>query len=97
MTRAAAGIRLGGARSPGRRIATSARDAVAYCSAPARLRRTLAIAVVVGTLLTLLNQGDVILAGAATGATAVKAGVNFLVPFLVSNLGLLSGRGQAQP
>ena len=96
MTRAAAGIGPRGDRPPGRSIAASARDAVAYCAAPARLRRTLGIAVVVGTLLTLLNQGDVILAGGATGATAVKAGVNFLVPFLVSNLGLLSGRGQAQ-
>lgn len=69
------------------------RDAVAYCAVPVRLRRTSTIALVVGTILTLLNQGDVIVSGSATDATAIKAGLNYLVPFVVSNLGLLSGRG----
>lgn len=50
------------------------------------------IAVVVGTLLTLINQGDVIFSGAAVTSTWIKTGANFLVPFTVSNLGLLSGR-----
>jgi hypothetical protein len=67
-------------------------DACLYCAKPARLRRTVTIALVVGTILTLLNQGDVILGGNATGATAVKAALNYMVPFVVSNLGLLSGR-----
>lgn len=70
-------------------------DAIVYCLAPVRLRRTLLIALVVGIILTLINLGDVILDGRATGVTAVKAGLNFVVPFVVSNLGLLSGRGTA--
>ncbi|MFN8629251.1 MAG: hypothetical protein U0838_02730 [Chloroflexota bacterium] len=66
--------------------------AIAYCARPAHLRRTAGIALVVGTLLTLFNQGDVILAGAASSATLLKAATNYLTPFVVSNLGLLSGR-----
>jgi hypothetical protein len=56
------------------------------------LRRTLGIAIVVGVLLTVINEDGVIAAGHATTATWVRCGLNFLVPFLVSNAGLLSGR-----
>jgi hypothetical protein len=56
------------------------------------LRRTLQIALVVGTILTLINQADVILGGDAKGLTWVKVGLNFCVPFVVSNLGLLAGK-----
>jgi hypothetical protein len=48
---------------------------------------------VVGLVLTAINQLDVILRGDATAVTVVKCGLNFVVPFIVSNLGLLSGRG----
>jgi len=68
------------------------RAALAHVLHPAHLRRTVAIALVVGTLLTLANQGDVLLAGQATAATALKVAANYLTPFVVSNLGLLSGR-----
>jgi hypothetical protein len=68
------------------------RSAVAYCLRPTHLRRTLTIALVVGTLLTLVNLSDVLLSGQATGATGLKAGANYVIPFLVSNLGLLSGK-----
>jgi len=47
---------------------------------------------VVGLILTLINQGSVIADGRATTVTWVRCGLNFLVPFLVSNAGLLSGR-----
>ena len=70
--------------------------AVRYCCRPRHLRRTLTIAVVVGVILTAINQLDVILGGEATAVTAVKAGMNFVVPFIVSNVGLLSGRSSAQ-
>jgi hypothetical protein len=69
--------------------------AVRYCCRPQHLRRTVRIALVVGVVLTAINQLDVILAGEATAVTAVKAGMNFLVPFVVSNLGLLSGRSSS--
>jgi hypothetical protein len=47
---------------------------------------------VVGIVLTAINQLDVILRGDAVGLTYVKCGKNFVVPFIVSNLGLLAGR-----
>ena len=68
------------------------RDAIEYCRRREHLRRTLRIALVVGVVLTAINQLDVIVAGDATATTWVKCGLNFVVPFIVSNLGLLSGR-----
>ncbi|MFN8629268.1 MAG: hypothetical protein U0838_02815 [Chloroflexota bacterium] len=70
----------------------SAANAVAYCARPDRLRRTLTIALVVGLILTLANEGDVLFAGTATTAVVLKVAANFVTPFIVSNLGLLSGR-----
>lgn len=67
-------------------------EACRYCGRPEHLRRTLLIALVVGTVLTAINQLDVILRGDSTAATAVKCGLNYLVPFIVSNVGLLTGR-----
>jgi hypothetical protein len=68
------------------------RATLAYCARPAHLRRTVSIAIAVGVVLTGINQLDVILASEATPATAIKCALNFVVPFVVSNLGLLSGR-----
>jgi hypothetical protein len=56
------------------------------------LRRTVTIALVVGTILTQINQGDVIIGGNASAATWIKAALNFCVPFVVSNLGLPAGK-----
>jgi hypothetical protein len=69
-----------------------AREACVFCLQRRNVRRTLRIALVVGVVLTLINQGGVITAGHATTATWVRCGLNFVVPFLVSNAGLLSGR-----
>lgn len=54
------------------------------------LRKTLKIAAVVGTLLSIINQGSVIAGGDATVATWVRVGLNYVVPFCVSSLGFLS-------
>ncbi len=67
------------------------RAALRICLQPQHLRRTLTIAVVVGTVLTAINHGDVIVRGAASSTTVVKAMLNYVVPFIVSNLGLLVG------
>jgi hypothetical protein len=56
------------------------------------LRRTIRIALVVGTILTLINQLDVFIKGDETILTWIKVGLNFCVPFVVSNLGLLAGK-----
>jgi len=52
---------------------------------------------VVGIVLTAINQLDVILRGDATTFTWVKTGLNFCVPFVVSNLGLLAGAQRPSP
>jgi len=69
----------------------SVRNALRICLRPEYLLRTLAIALVVGTILTAINHADVILRGDATTTTLAKAALNYLVPFIVSNLGLLAG------
>lgn len=66
--------------------------AIAYCLRPPHLRRTVMVALVVGTILTLVNQSDAIFAGAVSLAFAAKVAANYVIPFVVSNLGLLSGR-----
>jgi len=48
------------------------------------------IALVVGTLLTVVNLGGEILTGHLGAATAVRATTNYLIPYVVSSLGLLS-------
>jgi hypothetical protein len=53
------------------------------------LRKTLLITFVVGTVLFAINQLDVVLSGDATTMTWVKAGVTYVVPFCVSNAGVL--------
>jgi hypothetical protein len=52
----------------------------------------LLIALIVGVVLTLINQGSVIASGEATTATWVRCALNFVLPFVVSNAGLLSAR-----
>jgi hypothetical protein len=68
-------------------------DGCAFCLGRRNLRRTLRIALVVGIVLTAINQSTVIASGHATTLTWMRCALNFLVPFLVSNAGLLSGRG----
>lgn len=67
------------------------RDSLSIVFRPEHLRKTLKIALVVGSILTLINQADVFVNGSATTATFIKTGLNFCVPFVVSNLGLLAG------
>ena len=55
------------------------------------LRATTRIALVVGTVLFAINQLDVVLAGDATTATWLKSALTYGVPFVVSNLGILTG------
>lgn len=71
------------------------REGLAFCLRRRHLRRTATIALCVGTLLTLINHADVIVAGDATALTAIKVAANFVIPFIVSNLGLLGARPAA--
>ncbi len=65
--------------------------AVAVCCAPSTLRRTTRIAAVVGLVLTGINEGDALVRGDFSAAIGIKTAFNFLVPFIVSNLGVLAG------
>lgn len=58
---------------------------------PPHLRRTALIALVVGTVLFAINHLDEVLQGSATRVTWIKIAATYLVPFTVSNLGLLVG------
>lgn len=48
------------------------------------------IAVIVGTVLSMVNQADVIIGGNATTATWVRIAVNYSVPFMVASVAFLS-------
>ena len=48
------------------------------------------VALVVGTLLTLVNQGEVILNGQQTAATYVRVAFNYLIPYAVASIGYLA-------
>ena len=58
--------------------------------APVHLKRTALIAFVVGSWLNLFNHGDELLRGAWSAQLAVKLALNYLTPFIVSNVGLLA-------
>ena len=66
------------------------REALRVIALRRHLSRTIRIAVVVGTILFVINQLDVVLSGDATAKTWIKSGVTYLVPFVVSNLGVLT-------
>ena len=68
------------------------REALEICLRREHLRRTIKIALVVGTILFLINQADVVIRGDATSVTWFKVGLSYCVPFVVSNLGLLAGK-----
>ncbi len=76
---------------------SSRREAVDVIVHPARLRQTALTALLVGTILFLINHLDTVLAGAATTQTWVKIAVTYLVPFTVANIGLLLGSRRPRP
>ena len=66
------------------------RELVSVVLAPGHLKRTLAVALIVGTVFFTMNQLGVILDGRATALVWGKAVLTYLTPLLVSNYGLLS-------
>ena len=53
------------------------------------LRRSLVVSLVVGTVLTAINQGDDVFAGRWTSTLIWQIPLTYLVPFLVSTYGAL--------
>jgi hypothetical protein len=65
-------------------IKTALRQALS----PACARRSVLVALVVGTILNLINQGDALVAGA--GLTWWKIALTYIVPFCVATYGACS-------
>jgi hypothetical protein len=53
-------------------------------------RRAIGVALVVGTILMLINQADVLLTGHASAVVVAKIGLTYLVPFSVSTYSALA-------
>jgi hypothetical protein len=58
-------------------------------------RRSFVVALVVGTILNLINQGDALLAGASIDL--LKVALTFIVPYCVATYGAVSYRLGTQP
>ncbi|MGH9013307.1 MAG: nitrate/nitrite transporter NrtS [Acidimicrobiia bacterium] len=72
------------------------REAIRVITYRPHLRKTALIALAVGTVLFCINQLDVVLRGEATTGVWVKSAVTYLVPFCVSNAGVLVASRRAR-
>lgn len=66
------------------------REAVGLFVRGATVRAAWPTAVVVGTMLSVANQGDVLVGGEATVSTWLRVAFNYVVPFVVASVGFLS-------
>lgn len=85
---AGSGRSSGGEPVPSR-VAQEARAALRWCLQRRQLRLTLPIAVLAGVVLSLVNMGGTLLHGRIDLGVCVSCTVDFLVPFLTVNLGLV--------
>ncbi|MGN6312399.1 MAG: hypothetical protein ACTHMO_01410 [Rhodanobacteraceae bacterium] len=67
-----------------------ARELVAIALRPVHLRRTALLALVVGTWLTAFNHGDELWRDGLDARLDAKIALDYLTPFIVSNVGLLA-------
>lgn len=65
------------------------RDAVWLLVCGATFRTCAPVAVVVGTVLSVVNQGDVIASGMGDAVVAAKVAANMTIPYLTSSAGAL--------
>jgi hypothetical protein len=68
---------------------TDWREALAVVRYRPHLRKTIRVALFVGTVIFAINQLDIVLRHKATLSTYVKGSLTYLVPFCVSNYGIL--------
>jgi len=66
------------------------RELLSVVVAPQHLKRTLCVALVVGTAFFAMNQLGVILHGGGTALVWLKAGLTYLTPLVVSNVGVVT-------
>ncbi|MCA1696708.1 MAG: nitrate/nitrite transporter NrtS [Actinobacteria bacterium] len=67
-------------------------QAVALFARGATLRVAGPVSLIVGMVLTAVNQGSVLLGGASNWATWVRVAVNYATPFVVASVGYLGAR-----
>lgn len=81
--------------SSGSVVSTSARwrERLALICTPHIIRRALMAALVVGSILILLNQGDLIFTGQITRRVIIKSLLTPVIPFCVTMLGALLNAG----
>ena len=72
--------------------ADSAMTELQRCLSGGVLKRSFVVAVIVGTILNLIGQGDVLLAGDPLNWW--KIGLTYMVPFCVATYGAVSARRQ---
>lgn len=82
---------------PGLHPWTRPRDAMALLLSGATVRTCLPVALIVGTVLSLVNQADVVLQGMVGAGVILKVAVNYAVPFLTSSTGALLAVRQRPP
>ncbi|MGC1226652.1 MAG: nitrate/nitrite transporter NrtS [Candidatus Sulfotelmatobacter sp.] len=64
---------------------------------PLFLKRTVVIALVVGTILFTINHIDEVIMHRTSRAMWIKGAITYIVPFAVSNMGLLVGARRRKP
>ena len=70
------------------------RQAVSVVVAPQHLKRTVSVALIVGSTFFAMNQLSIIVAGHASTVVWLKAALTYLTPLFVSNFGVLSATRQ---
>jgi hypothetical protein len=75
---------------------STARGLVSIIVAPQHLKRTMSVALIVGTAFFVMNQLGVILDGRGTALVWVKAALTYLTPLVVSNFGVLAATRQTE-
>lgn len=86
---------VGCARAAAYRFGSGASERDARCGWHALIyrpvvRRALAVALVVGTILAIINQADVLISGHVSPLVVAKLGLTYLVPFSVSTYSALA-------
>jgi hypothetical protein len=71
------------------------REISGYCMSDGVPRRSFTVALVVGAILNLINQGDALLSGAHLNSTKII--LTFLVPYCVATYGAVSYQLQSAP
>ena len=75
---------------------STARGLVSIVVAPQHLKRTMSVALIVGTAFFVMNQLGVLLDGRGTALVWVKAALTYLTPLVVSNFGVLAATRQTE-